>query len=152
MSAYVTIEPQGHFRMINGPRTGNAFGMGQLNLSRAVRSLANQAFGGAVNQITFKSQLTPSVTVDQPFAPPGAPDGAGVPQVEGGSPLSRKLLEIAKPAMYIQTPAGITIPFEPFGEPTEDYWAWALAGTAAVFGLGVWAGMKYRQRRRRRIT
>jgi hypothetical protein len=150
MSAYVTFSPQGPFPVNQGPHTGNAFGMGQLDLGAAARLLASQTVGTVVDEITFRSQLTPPVTIRRPFAAgtPGTASGPSPAEVQGGNPITRQILALARPAMYIKTPGGITIPFEPLGEPTEAYWAWALAGTAAVFGLGAWAGMRYRANRR----
>lgn len=116
-----------------------AFGLAQLP---AALGVAQRLAGETIQSIELRSQVTPQVIIDKPFAP----SGATPPQVQGGNPMSRVFMEkIAKPAAYIKLVGGAVVPVEPYGKPTEDYTGLMLLGTAAVAAVGVFTGVKLGQ-------
>ena len=123
--------------------SGRAYGMGQMvNLTGAIASAAQKLAGDAVESIEFRSQVTPPVLINRPFAP-GAP---AQPQVQGGTPVSRAFMGIAKPAVYLRLTGGAVVPMEPYGKPVNDYTGLILLGTAATAAVGVFVGIKLGQK------
>jgi len=72
--------------------------------------------------VTFKSQLTPDFTYD-PNAPSSPPSGG-----------ASWLMKLIKPAAYVVTPLG-TVPVEPYGQPTENYFPLLLLALFIPFAL-----------------
>ncbi len=99
------------------------------DFSSDLLSLATPALAKSVTRMTVETAVTPTIVVDDPFAP-GPP-----------SPL----LQLLKPKVTLTTAAGPLV-IAPYGTPSPRGWLWALAGaallgaatTAAVF----WAGRK----------
>lgn len=107
-------------------------GMGQLDANSVLRTV----LGTAVQEVVFKSQLSPDVTY-RPFAPPGQQQ----PAVQA-NPLTRAAMSFAKPAVYVRTPAGLVPLFEPYGRPENDYSGYVAFG-ATVLGLtAAWLAWK----------
>lgn len=118
-----------------------SFGLGQQSVPPAL-GIAQRIIGESIQSIELRSQVTPQVVIDRPFAP----GGAAPPQVQGGTPMSRVFMErVAKPAAYIKLAGGAVVPVEPYGKPTEDYTGYMILGTAAVAAVGVFAGVKIGQ-------
>jgi hypothetical protein len=118
---------------------GELYNMGQLD---QLFGAAKNLFGDAVESIEFRSQVTPTVVVNKPFAPqaPGAP--APQPQIQGGSPASAVFLDkFAKPAIYIHLTGGTVLPIEPYGTPKDDYTGLVIAGVGIAAGIGLFAGI-----------
>ena len=171
MSSLVTTGPQSWTRpyaIYNGPRTGDAFlewnqmgqityvdppadmeflyGLGRLYDMGQLEKLfgaASNVFGEAVESIELRSQVTPPVVIERPFAPPGQRPPA---QAQGGTPFTRLLLDkAAKPAMYIKLKGGVVYPIEPYGRPTEDYTGYLIGGVLVTLAVGGLIGAKLGQ-------
>jgi len=144
MSAYATTtaqSPAHPYAIYSGPKTGNEFGMSDIRstISSALRTAA----GEAVQKVEFKSQVTPPVTIDRPFA--GTAEQPSLPAITGGTPLSDRILGFVKPAVYFHTPAGI-FPVEPWGRPERDWSGWILAGSGLALGAALFVGIKIGKR------
>ena len=85
-------------------------------------SLAQAVGVAAIQSVTLRTQVSPPVTVD-PFA-------EGPP----ASPAPNPFLSFVKPMIEVQTAAGRMV-IAPYGEPTENYFPWLVAG-AVVFFFG----------------
>lgn len=170
MSSLVTTGPKSWtrpFAIYDGPRTGDAFlewnmgqiiwteppaeldvlyGLGQLWGMGQIDKLfgaATSLFGDAVESIEFRSQVTPPIVIDKPFAPAGQRPPA---KLEGGTPLTKVILDkAAKPAMYINLKGGTVYPIEPYGRPTEDYTLYIVGGAVAALAVGTLVGAKLGQ-------
>lgn len=119
-----------------------AFGISGLGQLPGL-GVAQRIAGEAIQAIEFRSQVTPQVVIDRPFAAGGAPP----PQVQGGTPISRVFMEkIAKPAVYLRLAGGAVVPMEPYGRPTEDYTGLMILGSVALTAAGVFAGVKIAQK------
>lgn len=80
-------------------------------------ALAQAVAGAAVQSITFRSQVSPPISVN-PFSPtPPAPPGPN------------PLMSLIRPAIDVQTAAG-TMTIAPYGAPSANYFPWLVAGLA----------------------
>lgn len=111
-------------------------GMGQAlpALLNAASGLANEA----VQSVEIRTQLTPPIVIDRPFAA-----NRSVQQAQG-NPVSAALRKILKPAIYVKTPGGV-LPVEPDGPPADYSTAFAI-GLGVATGLTLWAGAKIGQK------
>lgn len=167
--APTALRQPSRFRLADGPTTGDGFREGYDNrpispfgidefssppdlgqIDQAVQNLArstgilNQVqklANAAIQEVTFKSTLTGTITFKQPLAPG---DPAPAPVVEG-NPFSQMIAKFAQPAIYVKTPAG-TIPYEPYGEPIEDYSPLIVVGAVVGASLLTIAGIKVAQK------
>lgn len=128
--SYTGMYPISHERLSDGETPGyhgaDMAGLGQTNL---ITGALGKAANTVVSNVTLNTTATGPLTISQPFAP-GQPA-----QVQGGNPVSRRIAELLQPAIYVETPIG-TIPFEPFGKPTEDYSAYILGFAVLGFSIG----------------
>lgn len=171
MSSLVTTGPKSRTRpyaIYRGPRTGDEFlewnsmgqiiwteppaeldvlyGLGQLwdmgQLDKLFGAATNM-FGESVESIEFRSQVTPPIVINQPFAPAAQRPPA---KLEGGTPITRVILDkAAKPAMYIRLKGGVVLPIEPYGAPTENHIPMLIGGAVALLAVGTLVGAKLGQ-------
>jgi hypothetical protein len=108
------------------------------NVAALVGTIAsgNVGLNALVQRITIDSQLTPTISFDQPFAAGAAAPGTSATPSAGGGGFMSWLLALLKPQVTIQTAAGPAI-FAPDGPPTTSYVPVVAAGAAGVLGLGV---------------
>ena len=122
---------------------GQLWDMGQVD---QLFGAATKLFGDSVEAIEFRSQVTPPIVVNKPFAPV-APGQSPDSRVQGASPLTTVILnKAAKPAMYVHLTGGTVYPVEPYGKPTEDYTGLMLAGAGLTLALGAFIGIKIGQK------
>ena len=95
----------------------------------------------AIQSVTVRSTLTPDVVID-PFSQDPGDRQASVTDPSG------LVLSFLRPAVYIQTPAGV-VPIEPYGSPDSTLAPVALAiGAALVAGVLYLAWQGFRKRKR----
>lgn len=111
-------------------------GMGQAlpALLNAASGLANEA----VQSVEIRTQLTPPIVIDRPFAANRSVQQAA------GNPASAALRKLLKAAIYVRTPGGV-LPIEPDGPPADYSTAFAI-GLGVATGLTLWAGVKIGQK------
>lgn len=171
MSSLTTTGPQSLIRpyaIYDGNRTGDAFlewnmgqnfmtappadldvlyGLGRLMGMGQVDQLfgaASKLFGDSVESIEFRSQVTPSIVINQPFAPAGQRPPAEVP---GANPITKILLDkAAKPAIYVRVKGGIVYPIEPYGAPTQNYTPLIVGAGVLSIIAGAFVGVKLSQK------
>lgn len=114
----------------------NYYNMGQVS---QLFSAAQSAFGSAVASIEFRSQVSPPIVINQPFATPAAGQPAQAPQ--GADPVTAIVMAQAKPAVYIHLTDGTTYPIEPYGTPSADYTGYVIMGAGLTVGLGILVGV-----------
>lgn len=132
------VDPPVDLDILHG--LGQLWDMGQID---KLFGAATKLFGDQVEAIEFRSQVTPPIVVNQPFAPPGQRPPV---QQQGGTAITTLVLDkAAKPAMYIKLKGGMVYPIEPYGKPTEDYTGYLIGGIGVTLALGMFAGIKIGQ-------
>lgn len=118
------------------PRRGS--GMGQIpglpQLLGAATGVANEV----VQSVEIRTQLTPPIVIDRPFAP------SKTVQQPAGNPVSAALRKLLKTSIYVKTPGGV-LPIEPDGPPSDYSTVFAI-GLGVTAGLTLWAGAKIGQK------
>ena len=97
-------------------------------------------------RVVARNQLTPDVSYD--------PLARRAPEPAGGSPITTALMQLVRPAFYIEGVPGVgTISLEPYGKPTQNLGLPVTIGVVA-FGLGAlygfWRLAQVAERRRSR--
>lgn len=95
--------------------------------SSAVATIGRES----VSRITFRSQLSPPLSVD-----PFAPQAAGPPN---------PILALIRPEVTVETRAGSLV-MAPYGTPSANYLPWLILGVL-VTGIGIIVGIGYIARR-----
>lgn len=115
---------------------GRATGMGGLGAD-SIMSAIFEAGRRQVRQARFRSQLSPTVSVDPNQQTPRT-------AAQGG--FSETMLRAVKPALDLETTGGwITI--APWGEPQTNYFPLVVVGGCVLGALGI--GLMIRGMRRR---